>query len=272
MSLETEVAALTTATTSLLGAVNISKAALDSAESTAVTAQITASAAAGTASTQAGIATTQAGKAAASAASAAAVVTGGTATLVPEAGKIPLADGDGVIAQDWLPNERDGQFAGAAAYATDLAGQAIRGLPLKQNLAANLTAIAALAVTDNNFIVANGSAYGAESGATARTSLGLGDSATKSVGTTAGTVAAGDALTTETDNRTLYDEELTRAAAYATDLAGQAARTLSGSLPSNVPASASAPGVAGQMRYASGFLYVCVAANTWQRVAIATWS
>ena len=76
----------------------------------------------------------------------------------------------------------------------------------------------------------------------------------------------------EIDNRVLYDEELVRAVTYATDLAGQAARTLSGSLPNNVPASASAPGVAGQMRYASGYLYVCVAANTWQRVAIATWA
>ena len=76
----------------------------------------------------------------------------------------------------------------------------------------------------------------------------------------------------EIDNRVLYDEELVRAVTYATDLAGQAARTLSGSLPNDVPASASAPGVAGQMRYASGYLYVCVAANTWQRVAIATWA
>ena len=33
-----------------------------------------------------------------------------------------------------------------------------------------------------------------------------------------------------------------------------------------------APGVAGQIRYASGYLYVCVATNTWQRVAIATWT
>ena len=108
--------------------------------------------------------------------------------------------------------------------------------------------------------------------ATARSTLGLGEAATKAVGTTSDTVAAGDTLATETDNRVLYDEELVRAVTYATDLAGQAARTLSGSLPNNVPASASAPGVAGQMRYASGFLYVCVAANTWQRVAIATWS
>ncbi len=38
-----------------------------------------------------------------------------------------------------------------------------------------------------------------------------------------------------------------------------------------VPASAAATGRAGDMAYASGFLYVCVATDTWQRVAIATW-
>ena len=188
------------------------------------------------------------------------------ATLDPAAGKIPLADGDGVIAPGWLPVEQDGQLAGAAAYATDLAGQAAR------TLTGNLTAIAALTPTDSNIIVGNGTTFVAETGATARASLGLGDSATKNVGTAAGTVAAGDSLVTETDNRVLYDEELARAVTYATDLAGQAATTLSGSVPSAVPASATAPGVAGQLRYASGFLYVCVASNVWQRVALATWS
>ena len=160
----------------------------------------------------------------------------------------------------------DSQFAGAAAYATDLAGQAAR------TLTGNLTAIAALTPTDSHLIVGNGTTFVAETGATARASLGLGDSATKNVGTAAGTVAAGDSLVTETDNRVLYDEELARAVTYATDLAGQAATTLSGSVPSAVPASATAPGVAGQLRYASGFLYVCVASNVWQRVALATWS
>jgi hypothetical protein len=42
--------------------------------------------------------------AAASAASAAAVVTGGTATLTPTPGKIPLADGGGKIAEAWMPS------------------------------------------------------------------------------------------------------------------------------------------------------------------------
>jgi len=45
---------------------------------------------------------------------------------------------------------------------------------------AELAAIAALAVTDSNFIVGNGTTWVAESGATARTSLGLGTLATQS--------------------------------------------------------------------------------------------
>lgn len=40
----------------------------------------------------------------------------------------------------------------------------------------------------------------------------------------------------------------------------------------DAPASASADGVAGQIAIADGFLYVCVDEDTWQRVAIATWS
>jgi hypothetical protein len=38
-----------------------------------------------------------------------------------------------------------------------------------------------------------------------------------------------------------------------------------------VPASAGASGIPGQLAYEPGFFYVCVAADTWQRVAIATW-
>jgi len=37
------------------------------------------------------------------------------------------------------------------------------------------------------------------------------------------------------------------------------------------PASASASGTAGEVRIASGYAYFCVATDTWQRVAIATW-
>lgn len=56
---------------------------------------------------------------------------------------------------------------------------------------AGLNAIAGLAVTDGNFIVGNGSTFVAESGATARTSLGLGSIATQnsnSVSITGGSI------------------------------------------------------------------------------------
>ena len=52
-------------------------------------------------------------------------------------------------------------------------------LNAKQPLDADLTAIAALSPTDNNVIVGNGSAWVAESGSTARTSLGLGTISTQ---------------------------------------------------------------------------------------------
>lgn len=57
-----------------------------------------------------------------------------------------------------------------------------------QPLDADLTAIAALAKTDGNFIVGDGSTWVVESGATVRTSLGLGTSATVNTGTSGATI------------------------------------------------------------------------------------
>jgi hypothetical protein len=44
-----------------------------------------------------------------------------------------------------------------------------------------------------------------------------------------------------------------------------------GKIKTGTPASAAASGVAGQVRWDSSFIYICVATNTWKRVAIATW-
>jgi hypothetical protein len=38
-----------------------------------------------------------------------------------------------------------------------------------------------------------------------------------------------------------------------------------------VPTSATATGAIGQISFDASYLYVCVATNTWKRVAIATW-
>ena len=40
---------------------------------------------------------------------------------------------------------------------------------------------------------------------------------------------------------------------------------------SSVPATAAAAGIAGQLAYSSTHIYMCVATNTWKRVAISTW-
>jgi predicted RecA/RadA family phage recombinase len=42
-------------------------------------------------------------------------------------------------------------------------------------------------------------------------------------------------------------------------------------VPSDAPAAANSTGKAGTIAWENGFLYVCVATDTWQRVAIATW-
>jgi hypothetical protein len=42
-------------------------------------------------------------------------------------------------------------------------------------------------------------------------------------------------------------------------------------LKDTAPASAGAAGVAGQLIFNTGFVYVCTATNTWQRAVVATW-
>lgn len=40
---------------------------------------------------------------------------------------------------------------------------------------------------------------------------------------------------------------------------------------SNAPATAASAGTAGQVAYDSGYIYICVATNTWKRAALSTW-
>lgn len=89
---------------------------------------------------------------------------------------------------------------------------------------AQLADIAALAVTDGNIIVGNGTNWVAESGATARTSLGLGALATAASITTAEIAAA--TLVTEADTIASNDNDTTiptsaAVKAYADSVGGQ---------------------------------------------------
>lgn len=44
-----------------------------------------------------------------------------------------------------------------------------------------------------------------------------------------------------------------------------------GAMPKSTPASASATGTLGTVVWDADYIYVCIATNTWKRVAIATW-
>ena len=70
-------------------------------------------------------------------------------------------------------------------------------------------------------------------------------------------------------DRVLHD---TRIKAQDTKIKAAETSLLSKLQWTTVHASASATGTAGQIAYQSGFLYICVATDTWQRIAIATWT
>jgi hypothetical protein len=78
-----------------------------------------------------------------------------------------------------------------------------------------------------------------------------------------------------------FDTSLTRASAGKLAVAGaevsltghtHVAGDVVGALAwTSVPSSATATGIAGQIAYAAGFFYICVATNSWQRVALTAW-
>jgi len=46
---------------------------------------------------------------------------------------------------------------------------------------------------------------------------------------------------------------------------------VSGNVKTGTPASASATGTVGMIFWDASYIYICIAANTWKRVAISTW-
>ena len=78
-----------------------------------------------------------------------------------------------------------------------------------------------------------------------------------------------------TANDTVYQYSLPGVVNYiagATEFVGNAIFNDSLNLPNTfTPAAAASPGTKGQVVWDSNYIYVCVATNTWKRVAIATW-
>lgn len=105
-------------------------------------------------------------------------------------------------------------------------------------------------------------------------------------GTTTGSAPYSDAaLSTPHDNPVVADSTGTFAPIYLdpnvvykvvlTTSADVTIRTIDPAngfqIANGTPASATATGTAGEMRWDSSFLYICTSSNTWKRVAIATW-
>jgi hypothetical protein len=78
-------------------------------------------------------------------------------------------------------------------------------------------------------------------------------------------------LTPQDDDSVMVGSETTNADLIVKGDTKSDAYSVSSSL-NTAPASASATGTAGDIRFAADYIYLCVAANTWKRVAIATWS
>ena len=119
------------------------------------------------------------------------VGTTATQTLTNKTLTTPTIDLSGVTSSGDLPVAAGGTGASTASAARTNLGLAI-GSDV-QAYDAQLADVAGLAVTDGGFIVGDGSNFVLETGATARTSLGLGTAAVANTGTSASNVVVLDA-------------------------------------------------------------------------------
>jgi len=277
MSLENQVAGLTTETTNLLDAVNVKKATLDGAVDSASNSASSASSDAAAASSSATTAQNAEGQtliyrdeAEQFRNDAAAVVTGGTATLIPEAGKIPLADANGQVDHNWLGGEYIAHLMATVSAALDLAGQAGREVLPSQTveqilqslaLASDLAGQAARAVGGGEVLLRSGSPDSPSLSRPEDRDTGLFFPAPNAV---AVSVSGVEALRADPGGRVGIGTSTPSGKLDVDDdrLRVRQAKT---------PASAVDSGNTGEIAWDANYLYVCTATNTWKRVALASW-
>jgi len=277
MSLEIQVAELTTETTNLLEAVNVKKQALDDSVESASSSASSASSSSASASSSATTAQNAEGQtliyrdeAKQHRDNAAAVVTGGTGALEPEPGKIPLADSEGKVDHRWLGGEYIAHLLGAVSQAIDLAGSASREVLPSQTveqiiqglaLATDIASQAARAVGGGEVLLRAGSADNPALSRPTDRDTGLFFPGADAI---AAAVAGIEALRIDPAGRVGIG---TSAPSSLMDINDEKIRVRQ----PKTPASATDSGNAGDIAWDTDYIYVCTAANTWKRAALTTW-
>lgn len=277
MSLEIQVAELTTETTNLLEAVNVKKQALDDSVDSASSSASSASSSSASASSSATAAQNAEGQtliyrneAKQHRDDAAAVVTGGTAALEPEPGKIPLADSAGRMDHRWLGGEYIAHLLGAVTQALDLAGSAGREVLPSQTVeqilqglavASDLAGQAARAVGGGEVLLRAGSGDNPSLSRPSDRDTGLFFPGMDSV---AVSTAGAEAVRIGPAGRVGFG---TTAPSGLVDINDDKVRVRN----PKTPASATDSGNAGEIAWDTDYIYVCTATNTWKRAALTTW-
>lgn len=248
MTIETEIAGLTQATTDLLSAVNVRKATLDEKVLSATTQVTLAAEQAALAATQAGIAATKAGDSAASATASQASANNAASAVVSQLTSIKTqtetARDQALAGLGAADNSQAlADLLGAISYVTDMALLVARkvsgGFIELQAGSASMPALRSLAdldtgllwPTDNTLAVATGGVERLRVTADGRFGLGTN---------------APSGLLDVSDNK----------------IRVRTAQTI---------ASATASGNQGEIAWDANYVYVCTATNTWRRSALTTW-
>lgn len=201
---------------------------------------------------------------------AAAVVTGGTAALEPEAGKIPLADSEGKVDHRWLGGEYIAHLLGAVSQAIDLASSAGREVLPSQTveqiiqslaLATDIASQAARAVGGGEVLLRAGSADNPALSRPTDRDTGLFFPGADAI---AAAVAGLEVLRIDPAGRVGIG---TTAPSSLLDINDEKLRVRQ----PKTPVSATDSGNAGEIAWDADYIYVCTASNTWKRAALTTW-
>jgi hypothetical protein len=280
MSLEQQIAELTTATTSLLEAVNLRKSVLDAAAENASESAAAAATSEGSAADSAVVANAAAQTAANAVFAELTAIKAQTETARDQAlAGLGAADNSQVLSE----------LLGAVAYATDLAGQAVReGVRIESSLTTRASAVETNVATYDSAITAAILALQHVldlAGVTARAVSG-GDIILRSGSVLPPPVSpAGDRdtgmLFPAADTLAIATNALERLRVTADGRVGIGTTAPSGLLDiaddkvrvrsPKTPASATAAGNAGEIAWDANYVYVCVATDAWRRAALTTW-